>query len=359
MSVDSVRIIKAGEVAELLHGAEREVMDLVSQAYQLHASGQSVLPHSLFLRLPPSGSNRIIALPAYLGSPFEVAGLKWISSFPQNINNGVNRASALVVLNSIENGRPEVILEGSIISLKRTAASAVLAANLLHGPTRPRIGFIGCGVINFEILRFLSVTQPVEEVYLLDTSVPHAERFRQRAAQFVNTGAIRIVNDVHAVLSECALVSVATTASGPHIFDLSACQPGSTILNISLRDFSAHAILKADNVVDDPDHVCREQTSVHCAEQLAGNRDFIRATLAEVLTGVRPSRSANKSTLVFSPFGLGVLDLVLAKFVSNRAIESGLGTTIDSFLADFWSADSEADSPVRAAQMTTASRSSH
>ena len=86
-------------------------------------------------------------------------------------------------------------------------------------------------------------------------------------------------------------------------------------------------------MVDDVDHVCRAQTSIHLAEQLAGNRDFIRCTLADILAGARAGApGATGGIAVFSPFGLGMLDLALAQLVRDGAAERGLGTVVGSFL---------------------------
>ena len=82
--------------------------------------------------------------------------------------------------------------------------------------------------------------------------------------------------------------------------------------------------------------MCREGTSLHLAEQLAGSRSFIRCSLGEILSERCPARADTDGTTVFSPFGLGVLDLAVADLVRRRAIERGIGTTIDDFLPPSW-----------------------
>ena len=85
-------------------------------------------------------------------------------------------------------------------------------------------------------------------------------------------------------------------------------------------------------IVDDVDHCLRAATSVHLAETAAGNRDFVDGTLFDVLTGALtpdPDR-----TLVFSPFGLGVLDLALGRFVYDEVRAAGELGYVDGFFAD-------------------------
>jgi ornithine cyclodeaminase len=338
MNEADLLMLKGAEVVSLLHGREQEIVRAVRLAYEAHARGDDSLPHSIFLRFPDEQRNRIIALPAYLGSDFQVAGVKWVASFPQNSQQGHDRASAVIILNSPTTGRPQAILEGSVISAKRTAASAALAAQVLL----PRAGssslsLIGGGLINFETVRFLRAVLPaLESLTVFDTSSENARRFAAKCRESFSDLRIELADDLDGALNGASLVSISTTAINPHIADLSRCANEAVILHISLRDLTPEVILACDNVVDDIDHVCRAQTSVHLAEQLTSNRDFINCTLADLLNGQAPTRLDGKRPTIFSPFGLGILDLAVSKLVCDLAIATGQGLTIESFLPDVW-----------------------
>lgn len=331
-------ILKGHEVFTLLDGQEKTLTDIVSRAYQAHAQGDSSLPHSTFLRFPDNESNRIIALPTYLGQEFDVAGVKWVSSFPGNIASGMDRASAVVILNSPHTGRPEAIIEGSIISAKRTAASAALAARYFHsGDENSRAGIIGAGLINFEIMKSLRATCPeLRTFHVFDLDMSRAVGFKNKCLETFEQIEVSTEKDIHGVLKNCSLLSFATTAAQPYISDLSACPPNATVLHVSLRDLSTEVILASDNVADDISHVCRANTSLHLAEQLVGHRDFVRCTLGDILLGKAPARTGAESRVIFSPFGLGVLDMAVSKYVCELALERGMGMVVDEFLPASW-----------------------
>ncbi|HYG64669.1 MAG TPA: 2,3-diaminopropionate biosynthesis protein SbnB [Thermoanaerobaculia bacterium] len=337
MRPGSVLILRGDEIDALLTGHELEILEAVRQAYIIHGRGQSSLPHSLFLRFPNDDLNRIIALPAYLGDGFDLAGMKWIASFPGNLQQGLARASAVLILNSARTGLPEAILESSIISARRTAASAALAARTFRqGQATPAAGFIGTGVINLETVRFLSRAVPdIERFVLFDLDRERAAAFADKARAVLPEGSkaeMVIASDQREVLRSCPLVAFATTAVKPYVSDLSDCAPGTTILHTSLRDFTPEVILAADNVVDDVDHAVRASTSVHLAEQQVGHRAFLRGTLADILEGRAPAKANPDQLTIFSPFGLGVLDLAVGQMARSLALESGQGTVIESFL---------------------------
>jgi len=335
MMSSKILLLKSQEILSILNGHELDVLHTVQAAYQAHAQGQSSLPYSSFLSFPDQARNRIIALPAYLGGEFQVAGIKWIASFPDNLERGLDRASAVVILNSLVTGRPEALLEGSAISAHRTASSAALAAMRLKSD-QPinRVGIIGCGPLNLEIVKYLRLAFPeIEGLVIFDLHVERARRFQQKCLEAAPRLGVMIAPALNKVFSKTSLISLATNTIEPHISDLSGCSPGSLLLHISLRDISPAALLACDNVVDDVDHICRAQTSLHLAEQLVGNRDFIRCTLGEILLGTAQARKNGLST-IFSPFGLGILDIAVGKFVADFALRHHLGMLVESFLPD-------------------------
>lgn len=330
---DQIVIVGGEDVVSLLRDREPEVVDAVARAYIAHDRGESALPHSSFLRFPERKRSRIISLPAYLGDGFDLAGIKWISSFPRNLERGIARASAVLVLNDLETGRPIAVLEGSVISAQRTAASAALAARELCAEPGPEtLGIVGAGLINAEIARFLCITVPsLRTVRVYDKSIDRSRKFGQRVGKPAEGLELEAVETLEEVLAGCPLVSFATTAVEPHVSSLEPCPPRTVILHVSLRDLSADAILGVDNVVDDLDHVCRESTSIHLAAEKAGHRRFVRCSLADLLNGEGGKKVDSAAATVFSPFGLGVLDLAVGELVLGQALAEGRGTVVPGF----------------------------
>jgi len=333
MSVNDLTVIGAADIEAALAGREELVLDAVQKAYKTHARGASSLPHSSFLRFPDSEKDRIICLPAYLGDDYQLAGVKWIASMPDNLQRGIERASAVIILNDRVTGRPKAVMEGSIISKQRTAASAALASKVLAAGEPAAIGFVGCGPINLAVAQFLATTWPdVRHFKAFDLNPSRAEIFGGKILAKTPEAQFSVATSLDEVLSDCPMVAFGTTSIRPYVDDLDTCPAGATILHVSLRDLSASAILSNHNVVDDLDHVNRAGTSIHLASEQEGHTDFVHGSLGDILLGNvnLPERDGRK--LIFSPFGLGVLDLAVADLVQNRLATQGGGTLVKSFL---------------------------
>src|SRR5881398_916699 len=201
-------IINGKTVSDIIRAHRDECIEIVREAYLAHADGQSVNPDSYFLQFPDKPDCRIIALPAYVGNRFDVAGLKWIASYPTNIQRGFPRASAVLVLNSYDTGYPFAILESSIISAARTAASAVLAAFWLGGRSRRArsLGIVGTGFIAQHVYEFLIETGwTIGDVRLYDRLPLESEKFRTTACRPERHRTVTIDPDVAQLVRACDL----------------------------------------------------------------------------------------------------------------------------------------------------------
>ena len=325
-------IINGKTVFDIIHAHRADCIEIVRNAYLAHARGESVNPDSYFLRFPEKPDCRIIALPAYLGNGFDVAGLKWIASYPGNVQRGFPRASAVLVLNNYDSGYPFALLESSIISAARTAASAALAAYWLSGQSRRAhsLGIVGTGFIARYVYDFLVHTGwEIEEVRLYDKSPLESEKFRNTACRLEHHRTVTVVPDVAQLLRASDLIVFTTVASAPHITDAPLFEHNPVALHISLRDLAPEILLRSQNVVDDVEHVMKANTSPHLTEQQTGNRSFVTGTLAEIMLG---QRSVNRSRpIIFSPFGMGILDVAVGKWVYDQAVAAGQDLRLSDF----------------------------
>lgn len=327
-------VVTGKSAYRIVHEDVSECVRVVRDAYLAHDKGDSINPNSYFLRFPAKPSSRIIALPAYLGGETDAAGIKWIASFPENVQKGFPRASAALLLNDYATGYPFACLEASVISAARTAASAVLAASTLRNENKAEsLAIVGTGLISRYVYRFLMSTGwSIDEVRLFDTNAADAARFRDSVCAADRHTSIAICDDIEAALRPSDLVLFATTAAKPHVSELAMFRQGTTVLHLSLRDLAPELIVQVQNVVDDVGHVMNADTSPHLAEKMTGGRAFVSGTLAEIITG---SATIDRSrTTVFSPFGLGVLDLAVGRWIYERAVRDGESVRIDDFFFD-------------------------
>jgi ornithine cyclodeaminase len=253
----------------------------------------------------------------------------------------------VLILNDPDTGYPFACLESSIISASRTAASAALAADRLwrgrhgqrdatakRGSGRPtRWGVVGAGLIARYVHRYLQCTGwRFDEIGVHDLKPEHARRLAEVLRRTGHSGPVVLHDSVEELVRSSDLILFATVTGEPYVHDPAWFEHAPLVLNVSLRDLSSDVVLAAANVVDDADHCLTANTSVHLAEQRVGHRRFIDGTLHDALRGTLPLPPDRP--VVFSPFGLGVLDLALGSFVHARLGEEGALVPVEGFFAE-------------------------
>lgn len=325
-------VVPGSTVKSVIDAHRNQVFDAVRSAYNLHAAGDSVNPDSYFLRYPDKPNARIIALPAHLGGRVQKSGIKWISSFPQNTVANLARASAVLILNDATTGYPVACLEASLISATRTAASAALAAELISPkPFDGTLGVIGTGVIARTTVEWLLFRNwRFSKISLYDVRRQEAERFSSwlRDQHEVEADIQPSCDDV---ISSASLILFTTTTLKPYVANEKLFEHAPTVLHLSLRDICVNVILASQNIVDDVDHCLKAGTSLHLTETATGNRDFISGTLVDVMNS---KCNLDDRTRIFSPFGLGVLDLAVGDFVLTTAMASNSAIAFPAFFSN-------------------------
>ena len=326
-------VVPGSTVKSLIDDHRKQVFEVVEAAYRLHASGDTINPDSYFLRYADKPNARIIALPAHLGGTVQKSGIKWISSFPENRASNLARASAVLILNDSKTGYPLACIEASLISATRTAASAALAAEHISPHLREgALCVIGTGIIARTTVEWLLFRNwKFRKISLYDVDRKEAERFSAWLQDQHHLQA-DIQYRLEDALRGASLILFATTALAPYLTDEKLLEHSPTILHLSLRDICVNVILASQNIVDDVDHCLKANTSLHLSEMATGGRSFVAGTLVDVLDKrVVPDHHRPR---IFSPFGLGLLDLAVGNLVLEAAISSNAAIAIADFFSN-------------------------
>jgi ornithine cyclodeaminase len=236
-------------------------------------------------------------------------------------------------LNDATTGYPIGCLEASLISSTRTAASAALAAeHISPTPFEGTLSIIGTGVIARATVEWLLFRGwKFSKVNLYDLNPAESERFGDWLHEQYDLQT-DIKESVEDAVKDGSLIVFTTTTLKPYLQNEEAFKHAPTVLHLSLRDICTNVVLASQNMVDDVDHCLKANTSLHLTEMEVGNRDFISGTLVDVLE--KKIHLDYDRPRIFSPFGLGVLDLAVGNFVLDEAKLTEAAIPIPDFFSN-------------------------
>jgi ornithine cyclodeaminase len=315
-------------------GTDMEAMvDVIERAFAVKAAGQVRMPPKVMITWADEPGTeelhgRIMAMPAYVGGPFDVAGLKWIPSVPQNpARNGLPRANALVLLTDRQTGLPLAVMDGTVVSAMRTGAVTGVALRHLADPGTEVACLLGAGVLAHTQLAALRVVLPaLREVRVFDPDTARLASFCDRAGADVRPAATA----EEAVRGAGAVVP-ATMAVEPS-FAAEWVAPGATVVLVSSLDGPLELQAVTDLlVVDDWEHESTHEGRYAQRLVAAGlvPADGSEAVeLADVVAGRHPGRTDAAERIVVTPVGLAMDDVAAAWHVLAGARNRGLGTPL-------------------------------
>ena len=287
---------------------ERAV-EAVRDGFIAYARGEWAMPHKVYVAAYTNGDFR--AMPA-IGAGHAV--LKWVTSFPVNLERGLPTVKAIVLVSDAETGMPVAVLEGSALTALRTGAAAVLAAETLGRADAGSVAVIGAGVNGKATVRTFLARGRKSLVWDVDP-----ERARAAAEEL---GA-----EVAASLEEALAADiVATVTPGREIiFQQNSLRPGQ---HVSLMGADGPGKCEIDPRELARTHVfCDDWTQAsHAGELQHPVREQLLersqvAQLGDVLAGLAPGRTAAEEITTFDSTGLAIQDLALALAVLEQVGE--------------------------------------
>lgn len=304
----------------------KKYAQIIVQATQVQVQDDFHQPIKPYLRFK-NPIDRIIAMPAYLGGSFNISGIKWIASFPDNLKLKIPRAHSVLILNDTQTGVPLATLESGMISGIRTAAvsASVLIEYINSNPKNEYIvGVSGYGPIaklHIEMLREI-LGPKIDQIKIFDINQNNQDTNSTFPLNFCNTWQ-KAYKD--------ADIFITCTSSSKAYIDLMP-KLGSLHLNVSLRDYTPEIINKCSHVIiDDWDEVCRENTDIENTHIKYGLQKSQTQPLSTFFGNQYLSKTdLGSNFLSFHPMGMAIFDMAIAHRFYTLAKEKKLGLDLSN-----------------------------
>lgn len=306
-----------------------DTVGVIEEAVRCIAGEDYAQPVKPYLRFRDL-QNRIIAMPAFVGGDVNSAGIKWIASFPRNIERDLPRASSVMILNDVETGQPTAVINTSLLSVIRTASvTGMIIKHFIAARPRPsyRIGIIGFGPIgqyHLQMCRQL-LGDRIESITLYDLRPIDRE-----GLGLEGNDRITIAESWQQAYENADIFITCTVSSQPYI-NLPP-KSGALLLNVSLRDFEAEAIyphVKDAIIVDHWEEVCREKTDVEMMHLSMGLEKEGTRSIVDVVENDCIAQFQSEAAVMFNPMGMAAFDIAIGQFYSRLALGSGIGEMLE------------------------------
>ena len=122
--------------------------------------------HPEFPGMPQNADDRrFMAMPAYLGGNYQMAGMKWYGSNVENKKKGLPRSILMMMLNDKDTGAPLALMSANLVSAYRTGGIPGVGAKYLARKDAKVASVIGPGVMGkTSLAAFLSVCPHLDTV---------------------------------------------------------------------------------------------------------------------------------------------------------------------------------------------------
>ena len=321
-------ILRAEQVRKLVR--MDEAIDAVETAFREKGHGRVQMPPKLYIMFD-RGDLR--AMPAYVGT-FGLATVKIVNAHPDNPRkHNLPTVMALIEVVDPDTGYPLAVMDGTVITRYRTGAAAGVSMKYMARKDSKTVGIVGAGAQAQTQAMAAAEVLNLEKICITDLDKEKAVRFKERMEKILAVD-IEPKDTIREAVSCADVVITLTPSRKPivmdeyvpedvHICGMGADAPGK-------EEFDP-AIFKRPDVkivLDDWEQGMHSgEVNVPLSKGIISKND-IYGIISEVVTGKKPGRTANETT-IFDSTGLAVQDCAVASIVYRKAIKECIGTWIN------------------------------
>jgi ornithine cyclodeaminase len=264
----------------------------------------------------------LMAMPAWR-SGGDTVGIKILTVCPGNVALGLPAIDGIYVGFDLRTGTLRGLVEGTVLTARRTAAVSALGARYLARPDARRLLVIGTGAVSSELPEAHTCVHDLETIMIWGRSPQKAALL---ASECRAKGLpARQVDDLAGAAGEADIIAAATTVAQPIIFS-DWVQPGTHLsllgaYNPGMAEAAPELVARSRIFADSRAAVLEKGGEIHRAIAAGLIRpETIEADLASLASGYPVARGAEDITLLKS-VGFAALDLIAADLVLTRGAD--------------------------------------
>ena len=293
---------------------------------------------------------RFMAMPAYLGGKYQMAGMKWYGSNCENKASGLPRSILMMMLNDKDTGAPLALMSANLVSCYRTGAIPGVGAKYLAGKDSETVTIIGPGVMGRTcLLAFLSVCPKITTVKVKGRGLRslHAfEEFVKKECPQIQQ--VIVCDSMEEAVKDSDIICVTSTApvkeiDFPYIAEDWVKKGALICLPSAARFDDDFLINRCKKVVDNYKlyEAWAEEFPYPSYEmvQIIGSKftDYLHegriqrediVDIADIINKKHPGRESDDEIIVYSVGGMAVEDIAWGGTVYRNALKEGIGVEL-------------------------------
>ena len=272
--------------------------------------------HSIELADQPDAT--LLLMPAWRAGG-QVA-VKVVSVFPGNADKGLPAVSGQVLLLDGGTGLPLAMVDGTALTVRRTACASALAASYLARENAATLLMVGAGAMAPHLVGAHAAVRPIDRVLVWNRTPGNAEKLVADLAAGGLDAAV--VDDLPGAAGDADIISCATLSHDP-VIQGDWLQPGVHVdlvgaFRPDMRETDDAAVVKARVFVDTRAGALQEGGDI--VQPLAAGvigEDHVLGELSELTRGSVPGRRSADDITLFKSVGTALEDLTAAELVAE------------------------------------------